>query len=98
MDKVIVRTRALSQALFSLATAGCDTIEVSVVEHAVKVEGIRDDERLPLNIWSKEPVIGSRFCTRFAEAIPSVKHDSLLCFFVHNYQLEALLYFRIAAT
>ena len=54
MDKIVVRTRALSQALFSLATAGCDTVEVSVVEHAVKVEGIRDDDRLTLHIWSKE--------------------------------------------
>ena len=54
MDKVTVRTKALSQALFSLATAGYDTVEVSVVEHAVKVEGIRDDERLILHIWSKE--------------------------------------------
>lgn len=54
MDKVIVRTRGLSQALFSLATAGCDTVEVSVVEHAIKVEGIRDDERLTLHLWSKE--------------------------------------------
>ena len=54
MDKVIVRTRALSQALFSLATAGCEAVEISVVEHAVKVEGIRDDERLTLHIWSKE--------------------------------------------
>ena len=54
MDKVTVRTKRLSQALFSLATAGCDTVEVSVVEHAVKVEGIRDDERLTLHVWSKE--------------------------------------------
>lgn len=54
MDKVIVKTGGLSQALFSLATAGCDTVEVSVVEHAVKVEGIRDDERLTLHVWSKE--------------------------------------------
>lgn len=54
MDKVIVRTKALSQALFSLAAAGCDTIEVSVVEHAVKVEGIRDDERVTLHVWSRE--------------------------------------------
>jgi len=54
MDKITVRTRVLSQALFSLAVAGCDTVEVSVVEHAVKVEGIRDNERLTLHIWSKE--------------------------------------------
>lgn len=55
MDKVVVRTRALSQALFSLATAGCDTVEVSVVEHAVKVEGIIEgDERVKLHVWSKE--------------------------------------------
>lgn len=54
MDKVVVRTRALSQALFSLATAGCDTVEVSVVEHAVKIEGQRDGEVLTLHVWSKE--------------------------------------------
>lgn len=55
MDKVIVRTRKLSQALFSLAAAGCDTTEVSVVHQAIKVEGIRgDDERVTLHIWSKE--------------------------------------------
>lgn len=55
MDKVVVRTKALSQALFSLATAGCDTVEVSVVEHAVKVEGIQEgDERVKLHVWSKE--------------------------------------------
>lgn len=54
MDKVTVRTKALSQALFSLVAAGCDTVEVSVVEHAVKVEGILGDERLTLHIWSKE--------------------------------------------
>lgn len=54
MDKVTVRTRALSQALFSLAAAGCDTVEVSVVEHAVKVEGQRDGEALTLHVWSKE--------------------------------------------
>lgn len=54
MDKVVVKTRGLSQALFSLAAAGCDTVEISVVEHAIKVEGIRDDERITLHVWSKE--------------------------------------------
>jgi len=54
MDKVIVRTRALSAALFSLATAGCDTVEVSVVGHAVSIEGQRDGEALTLHVWSKE--------------------------------------------
>lgn len=55
MDKVEVRTKGLSQALFSLATAGCSTIEVSVVDHAVKIEGIRaDGTMLTLHIWSKE--------------------------------------------
>ena len=54
MDKVIVRLKGMSQALFSLATAGCETVEISVVEHAVKVEGIRGDERLTLHIWSTE--------------------------------------------
>lgn len=54
MNKVIVRTRTLSQALFSLATAGCDTVEISVVEHAVKVEGQRDGETLTLHVWSRE--------------------------------------------
>jgi len=56
VDKVIVRTRALSQALFSLATAGCDIIGVSIVEHAVKVEGVRGEEGelLTLHVWSRE--------------------------------------------
>lgn len=49
-----MRTRALSRALFSLATAGYDTVEVSVVEHAVKVEGQRNGEMLTLHVWSKE--------------------------------------------
>ena len=53
MSKVIVRTKALSQTLYGLAVAGCDTVEVSAVTHAVKVEGIREDERLPaLHVWS----------------------------------------------
>ena len=54
MDKVVVRTKALSQALFSLVVAGCETVEVSVVAHAVKVEGIKDDERVVLHVWSKD--------------------------------------------
>jgi len=54
MDKVLVRTKALSTALFSLATAGYDAVEVSVVEHAVKVEGQGDGEVLTLHVWSKE--------------------------------------------
>lgn len=54
MSKVVVRTRALSQALFNLAAAGIDTVEVSVVEHAVKVEGIRGDDRTALHVWSVE--------------------------------------------
>jgi len=56
MDKVIVRTKALSAVLFSLATAGCDTVEVSAVGHAIKVEGKRvgEDERITLHVWSKE--------------------------------------------
>jgi len=56
MDKVMVRTRALSQALFSLAATGCDTVEVSVVGHAVKLGGVRwgEDEVVTLHVWSKE--------------------------------------------
>jgi len=55
MEKVVVRTKALSQTLFSLVAAGCDTVEVSIVSHAVKVEGIQEDEsRLMLHVWSKE--------------------------------------------
>ena len=52
---VIVRTKALSQALFSLAASGCDTVGVSVVGHAVKVEGISEgEEPIALHVWSKE--------------------------------------------
>lgn len=54
MDRVTVRTKALSQALFSLAVAGCETIEVSVVAHALKVEGIKGEETLILHVWSKD--------------------------------------------
>ena len=55
MDKVEVRTKALSQALFSLAVAGCETAEISVVAHAVKVEGIKEDGTvLTLHVWSKD--------------------------------------------
>ena len=54
MEKVIVRLKGMSQALFSLATAGCETVEISVVEHAVKVEGIRNGERVTLHVWSTE--------------------------------------------
>ena len=56
MDKVEVRAKALSQALFSLANAGCEVVEVSVVVHAVKLEGKQEisGNSFILHVWSKE--------------------------------------------
>ena len=55
MDKIVVRTKALSQALFSLAVAGCETVEVSAVAHAVRVEGAKEGgDLLVLHVWSKD--------------------------------------------
>ncbi len=55
MEKVVVTTKRMSQAIFSLTTAGCDTVEISAVANAVRLEGIGDgDYRVILHVWSKE--------------------------------------------
>lgn len=55
MEKVVVRVTSLSQALVDLALAGCKIVEVSVLAHAVKVDGAKEDgTRFPLHVWSKD--------------------------------------------
>lgn len=55
MDKIVVRTQALGQALTSLYMAGCQDVEISLVPNAIKVEGVKEGgEVLTLHVWSKD--------------------------------------------
>ncbi len=55
MEKVVVTTKRMSQAIFSLTKAGCKAVEISVVENAVSLIGICENEdRVVLHVWSKE--------------------------------------------
>jgi hypothetical protein len=55
MDKVSVKAATLSKAIYNLAVAGCEAVDISLVAHAVRIEGITpDDVHYIQHVWSRE--------------------------------------------
>ena len=54
MDKVTIRTKALTKALFSLSAAGCEEVAILVVPNALRIESTVGDTPYLQHVWSVE--------------------------------------------